>query len=178
LLAALLATPAFAADAPQIMPTRDVDVIYRIAGPTAPLEQRLRWGISEGKLRVDLPSPGMFVIIDTKTHAVQAVREENRSVTLLPGSAAALPGVAPSGVFTRGTDDNVAGLACTNWQTQDTSGRIVLACLTSDGVLLRAVSDGVILVQASQVNFTPQLEAVFRVPADYRKITTKPASQN
>lgn len=174
----LVASPALAQDAPPIMPTRDVDVIYRIAGPTAPLEQRLRWGISQGKLRVDLPSPGMFVIIDTKTHAVQAVREENRSVTLLPGSAAALPGVAPSGTFTRGTADSVAGLDCTNWQTLDSSGRVVLACLTADGVLLRAVADGVILVQASQVTFGPQPEAVFRVPADYRKITTKSPSQN
>ena len=165
-----------AQDRPLTMPTRDVDVIYLMAGPDAPMQQRMRWGITEGKLRVDPPSPGLYVIIDTTSHTVQAVRESNRSVVQLDGTGP-IPGVTQGGSFTRKGDAEVAGLACTQWETKDTSGRTVQACLTADGVLLRVEADGLVMLQAMQVNFTPQAEAVFQVPADYRKITPPPVSQ-
>ena len=169
LAALLLATPAAAQDHPPTMPARDVDIVYRIAGPTEQLEQRLRWGVSLGKLRVDPPTPGLFVVIDTTTHAMQAVREGDRSVVQLdPGP---IPGTALEGKFRRRGEAQIAGLACTQWETQDTGRRTVLACLTPDGVLLQVQADGLILLQATEVTFAPQPEAVFRVPADYRKVT-------
>lgn len=172
--AVFAAAPASAQNRPPITPTRDVDVTYRIAGPDAPLEQRMRWGVTLGKLRVDPPSPGMFVIIDTVTHAMQAVREGDRSVLLMHGGAESLPGVAKGGAFIQRGEARVAGLACTDWETKDTGGRTVLACLTADGVLLRAQANGLVLLQATSVRFEPQAEAVFRVPADYRTITMPP----
>ncbi len=172
LLAAVLAIPtlAQAQDRPLTQPTRDVDIVYRMAGPDRPLEQRMRWGVSQGKLRVDPPTPGMYVIIDTAHHVVQAVREGDHSVVQLDAGPNAVPGVAPDGMFKRRGQLDVAGLPCTQWETRDTSGRTVLACLTTDGVLLRVEADGLVLVQATEVRFAPLGEAVFRVPADYRKI--------
>ena len=174
---ALLAAPAHAEDRPLTQPTRDVDVIYRIAGPDAPLEQRLRWGISQGKLRVDPPSPGLYMVIDTQTHVMQAVREGDRSVVQIEGGDQALPGAAPAGRFTRGADAMVLGLSCTQWQTNDLSGRKVTICMTPDGVMLRAEAEGVVLAEATAVHFAALPEAVFRVPADYRKIMPKPVSR-
>jgi hypothetical protein len=178
-LLALLALghPASAEETPRIMPTRDVDVIYRIAGPNGLLEQRLRWGVSLGKLRVDPPTPGLFVVIDIASHVVQAVREGDHSVVITDSGNQAMPGVAPSGTFARKGRDKVAGLDCVLWDTKDTTGRIITACLTADGVLLRAEADGLVLVEATDVRFVPQSEAVFRIPADYKKIMPDPVSR-
>lgn len=176
---ALLVMPAsaHAQDHPLTQPTRDVDVIYRVAGPRTPLEQRLRWGISLGKLRVDPPSPGLYMVIDTRTHVIQTVREADHSVVQIDGGDQALPGAAPPGRFSRGADAEILGLACTQWQTTDLSGRIVTICLTADGVMLRAESGGLVLVEATRVRFAPLGEAVFRVPTDYRKIIPSPVSR-
>lgn len=177
ILGLLLPAAAMAQDHPLTQPTRDVDVVYMMAGPHGPLAQRMRWGVSAGKLRVDPPTPGMYVIIDTARHNMQAVREGDRSVVTMNAGPAALPGTAPSGNFQRSGDITVAGLGCTQWKTRDTAGRQVLACLTPDGVLLRAEADGLMLVEALSVDFAPLPEAVFRVPADYRKITPPSVSQ-
>jgi hypothetical protein len=171
------ATAAWAQNAPLTQPTRDVDVVYMMAGPNGPLVQRMRWGVTAGRLRVDPPTPGMYVIIDTISHSMQAVREGDRSVVTTNAGPNALPGTTPAGHFQRSGDSNVAGLGCTQWKTQDTAGRQVLACLTPDGVLLRAEADGLVLVEALSVDFAPLPAAVFRVPADYRKITPPPLSQ-
>lgn len=175
MLLALLATPALAEDRPLVSPSRDVDVVYVMAGPEAPLAQRLRWGVALGKLRVDPPSPGMFVIIDTASHVMQTVREGDRSVLEMPAGGV-LPGAAPDAGFTRAGEAAFAGLSCTQWRTRDAAGREVLVCLTADGVLLRAEADGLVLLQAARVSFAPQPEQVFRVPPDYRKIISPPAS--
>lgn len=167
-----------AADAPLITPTRDVDVIYRMAGPASEIEQRLRWGVSQGKLRVDPPTPGLFVIIDTVTHAVEAVRESDHIVLqLAPGTAVTPPGLPAAGAALRKGEAQVAGLACTEWQMTDTSGRPILVCITPDGVMLRAEADGLVLAEAVEVRFAPLPEAVFRVPGDYKRIIPPPLSQ-
>ncbi len=176
-VALLLACTAHAEDRPLTQPTRDVDIIYRVAGPDAPLEQRLRWGISQGKLRVDPPSPGLYMVIDTQTHVMQAVREGDHSVVQIDGGAQGLPGAAPAGRFTRGDAAVVVGLGCTQWQTTDISGHKVTICMTADGVMLRAEADGVVLAEATTVLFATLPEAVFRVPSDYKKIIPNPVSR-
>jgi hypothetical protein len=45
-------------------------------------------------------------------------------------------------------------------------------------VLLRVEADGLVLAEAVSVRFGRQPEAVFRVPADYRKITPPPESRS
>jgi hypothetical protein len=176
-LALLLPITAHAEDKPLTQPTRDVDVVYLVAGPSTPLAQRMRWGIKAGKLRVDPPSAGMYVIIDTASHSMQTVREGDRSVLTMNAGPNAVTGMTPQGAFSQRGHETIAGLDCTQWQTRDTAGRLVLACLTADGVLLRAEADGLILAEALTVTYAPLPDAVFRVPADYRKIIPPNVSQ-
>ncbi len=166
----LIAVPALAQERPLLVPTRDVDVIYRIAGPEGPLDQRLRWGVGEGKLRVDPPSPGLFMVIDTRTHRMETVRELDHTILQVDTAATALPGLPTTNIFIRRGEAEVSGLTCTQWATNDNGGRATLACITTDGVLLRAAADGRVLAIATAVHYDPQPEAVFRVPADYRRI--------
>lgn len=174
LLLALLALPAHAAEPkaerPLTMPARDVDITYRIAGPDGALTQRLRWGVALGKLRVDPPSPGLYVVLDTRTHQIQTVREGEKSVFQMQAGPGATPGTPPLGRYARRDAITVAGLACTNWETTDSDGALTLACLTEDGVLLQAQSAGVVFVRAISVDYAEQPEAAFDVPADYKRI--------
>jgi hypothetical protein len=172
---------AAAIDRPPALPTRDVDVVYMMVQPDAPdgprvLEQRMRWAAAAGKLRVDPPTPGLWVVMDTRTHLLSTVREADRTVLELTSAQAQLGPGLPAGAagFTRRGAADVAGLSCTEWETRDMSGVPVLACITTDGVLLRARAGARVLVEALHVAFAPQDPSVFRVPADYRRIAPPP----
>ena len=71
---------------------------------------------------------------------------------------------------TRVPTDTVAGRPCTEWQTGDVTGAPTLACITDDGVLLRASAAGRVLVEALHLSYATPDPAVFRIPEDYRKI--------
>lgn len=182
LLALWLLVPvaALAEDRPPAAPTRDVDVTYLLVQPDAKggprvLEERMRWAAAEGRLRVDPPTPGMWVLMDSRAHRVSTVREHERSVVeveseaTLPG-----PGAAPGAGFIRQGADTVAGVTCTNWLTRDVSGTPTLACITADGVLLRATAGGRVLVEALSVRYGPIDPEAFRVPEDFRRIAPPP----
>ena len=64
----LAASGARAADQPTLTPTRDVDITYRVAGPNGTAEQRVRWDVAGGRQRIDPPTPGLHIIVDTHTH--------------------------------------------------------------------------------------------------------------
>ncbi len=170
LLAALVTTPVLAAGKPPTVPLRDVDVTYQIAGRGPggpPRQQRIRWSVAAGKMRVDAPSPGLYMIGDYRTGQMQVVKLADRSVLDMgPGSFVTDPGNA----FSRLGDDQVAGLACTNWQTADNGGQPTVLCLTADGVMLRASHGDQVLVEASAVTYAPQDPANFAPPDGFRHI--------
>jgi hypothetical protein len=184
-LAALLAAPgARAEDRPATMPTRDVDVTYLMLQQDAPggpqmLEQRMRWAVADGRLRVDPPTPGLWIVIDYHARRLTTVRDKERSAVQMDADTARIlpnPDVQGGSAtpFTARGQDNVAGLACTNWETRDAAGTPTLACITEDGVLLRAVAAGQILLEAATVNYGTLNKAVFEVPAGYQLLTAPP----
>lgn len=174
-VAALLgAAAAPAEEKPLLLPRPDVDVTYRFQGPQGPLEQRLRWSAQLGRMRIDPPQPGLYVIIDTRTRRTETVQDQGRVVLQMDGAAPALPTAAASAHFTRLGDTNVGGLACTEWQTADADGVPTVACITLNGVMLRARrgagADGKTLVEAVHVEFGAQDTFLFQAPSDYRRI--------
>lgn len=179
LAAALLAlAPADVAaqDCPLLVPARDVDVVYMMVQADAPggprvVEERLRWAAAAGKLRIDPPTPGLWVVMDRNTRRMATVREADRSVLEIESAQALpLPGPASGAAFRRRGDDSVAGLPCTEWQTRDVTGGATLTCITADGVLLRASAGGRVLAEALHVAYAPQDASVFRIPDDYRRL--------
>jgi hypothetical protein len=161
-----------AGDRPAITPTRDVDVTYRVAQPVEggpPLSQRMRWLTETGKLRVDPPSPGLFMIVDYPGKRMSVVKLADRAVLDLPTAAPGLPG-APAGAFTRRDDMVVAGMPCTNWAATDAGGQPVLLCLTPDGVMLRASHGDRVLLEAITVTYAPQNPADFIAPEGFRHV--------
>ena len=180
---ALLALAPFVAAAqerPMLTPSRDVDVVYMMVQADAPggprvVEERMRWASAAGKLRIDPPIPGMWMVMDTRTRRLTTVREGDRSVLEIE-SDVSMPGVAAAAgtTFRQRGADTVAGLPCTEWQTPDVTGAPTLACITADGVLLRASAGGRVLVEALRVRYVAADAAVFRIPQDYRKLVPPP----
>jgi len=170
-----LAAPARAQDRPATVPTRDVDVTYRMGTPEPgglPMAQRMRWSVTAAKLRVDPPTPGLYMIVDYRAHRMAVVKTAERAVLDAAAPAAGLPGQSGAS-YTRQGADSVAGLGCTNWDTADTSGRIATVCMTEDGVLLRASQAGVLLLEAVAVAYVPQDPAAFLPPDGFRHVAPR-----
>jgi hypothetical protein len=173
-LLALSLTAGAAADQPLLRPSRDVDVTYRATGAGVPvdgrrLEQRVRWLAAAQLMRIDPPGAGLYVIIDYLARRMSVVREVNRSVIEMaaPEGEAGMAGGLPAGSYVRRGEDIVAGQACTEWATRDRDLRQAVVCITADGVLLRAASEGQVLASAVSVQYAPQDPALFQVPPGY-----------
>jgi hypothetical protein len=164
---------AASADQPLLRPTRDVDVTYRASAPHGgpPIEQRVRWLAAAQTMRIDLPAPGLYVIIDYIARRMSVVRDETRSVIEMaaPDSVAAMTGAKLTTSYVRHGEAVVAGHGCTEWQTLDRDAHPVIACITGDGVLLRAGTADQVRVSAVSVRYAQQDPDLFRVPDDYAR---------
>ncbi|MBV9747314.1 MAG: hypothetical protein JO157_00720 [Acetobacteraceae bacterium] len=167
LLTPFLALPARAADAPIIVPTRDVDVLYQADQGGQTLQQRLRWDVKDQLMRVDSPSPGLWMLVNYRNRQIFLVSDAQKSILEMSAKAGPLPGQPGGANFVRRGTDQVAGLPCTQWQAMDSQGQDTMACLTSDGVLLRAMRGRVVLIQAQRVAYGPENPALFKLPVGY-----------
>lgn len=174
----LLIGPALAQEAtsqrPELRPTRDVDVTYRTAPlPSSAgervLEQRLRWSAASQLMRIDPPTSGLYVIIDYSARRMSTVRAADRSVIDMaaPEGVVGMASGSSRAAYMRQGDEQVAGLACADWQTTDSEGRQAKVCVTADGVLLRAAANGKVLLTAVSVRYAQQDPSVFATPSDY-----------
>jgi len=156
-------------DRPPAMPTRDVDVTYRAGQGDQAVGQRSRWSAEVRKLRLDTPTPGVYVIADYNAHTLAMVSDPARGVLDLEMPAGGLPGQAVPGSagFLRRGMSQVAGLPCTEWETLDRQGQPTLACYTEDGVLLEARHGAQVLVQATRVAYGVLDAATFSIPPSY-----------
>ncbi len=170
LVAVSMAMPAVAdPDRPVTTPTRDVDVTYRAGEGDKAVIQRSRWSAGGQKMRLDTPTPGVYVIVDYAARTLAMVSDRDHGVLDLPAPPGAMPGqaVPSSTAFTRRGDSKVAGLSCSEWETTDTQGQATLACFTDDGVLLEARHGEQVLVQATRVAYGTLDASAFVVPQSY-----------
>lgn len=179
LVALLLETGSVAAMAdanqPSALPTRDVDVLYKSEprGPGAgAVEQRSRFSVAQQRTRLDMPTPGLFSIMDYRNHTLAIVSVPDRKVLETTGTAS--PGGA---VYQRRGQDQVAGLPCTEWEARDSVGQPALTCFTIDGVLLRVRRGDKVLAVAARVTYAPQPAELFQVPPDFEKVSRHAAQQ-
>jgi hypothetical protein len=173
LLALLAASPARAQDRPAVFPTRDVSVAYHVEteAPAAPHDLRVEFAARAGRLRID-GGPQGYMLVDRGARRASMVIVPAQMVMDMPpggGPARALM-LDGSMQFSRRGRDRVAGLACTVWDVRSGRGSGT-ACITADGVLLRAVAAGRVLLEAERVDYAAQDQSVFRIPDDYTRLT-------
>lgn len=175
-LAPFAVAGAQAGDQPTTMPTRDVDVLYRLAGAAdgKPAEQRVRWQAATGRQRIDPPTPGLHIIVDPRAHRLASIRDAERLALEIDQSEIKPLGGSVTHYARRG-EDSVGGIACTVWQAGPEQGAPLL-CFTDDGVLLRVASAGRVVIEAVRVTYAPSDPADFEVPAGYQHIV-RPSPQ-
>jgi hypothetical protein len=170
LLAAVPAV-ALAQDRPQIFPTRDVAVSYRFLGNTGggPQGMNVSWQASTQTMRNDIPGMG-WMVADHRNQRGFMVMEQMRMIMDVPmGQVMQQYGPSDSATYRREGTATVAGLSCTVWSYEDRGNR-GRACITSDGVTLRAEgthqgqSGG---MEATQVSYGPQDASRFQRPQGY-----------
>lgn len=179
----LAATPALAQDRPPaIFPTRDVAVTYRMADNQT---LTMAWLTAGQLLRVDAPQAQGAVIIDQAKQTMMVVMDAQRMVMDIPAGMSGPSGgpmpmaPGPNARFTREGTATIAGLPCTIWLYQE-GNRNGRACVTNDGVLLRADGgDGRNTggITATEVRFGAQDPARFRAPPGYQTMNMQQMMQ-
>jgi hypothetical protein len=136
----LLIGPVARAEAPQLLPTRDVDITYDVTLSSQPrVRERVRWLAAEQLERVDGPHKST-TIFNRRTREIIHPSSANRTFRQLDMPRRSEE-PAPEAILKRGNESVVAVLHCTNWSwTEDVETRTV--CMTDDGVLLRFLVDG------------------------------------
>ena len=169
LAAALLATPALAEERPNILPTRDVAVTYRIegGGPSAPSSLGMAWHAVSRSMRMDVPGMGWMVANHDTNRAFMAMEGARMVMDLPMAEVMRQYGPGEGARFQREGQDRVAGLPCTVWRYED-RGRQGRACMTTDGVMLRGTAPGPdgrpATVTATEVRYAAQDPARFARP--------------
>jgi hypothetical protein len=170
-----LAVPALAQQAPMLLPSRDVAVTFRLSGgERQPGDIHAAWLSSQRVLRVDNASAPGWLVVQQPTQRAFMVMEGQRLVMRLPPApeiAMLLDRPEAQGRVTRLGRRSIAGIACTDWQIERRDGKGGTACLTPDGVLLRAQQTGRReVLEATQVRYGPQDPARFQLPQGYPQL--------
>lgn len=160
---------------PNIQPTRDVAVTYRVQeGAQAPQTVQAAWLVGQRRLRVVTAAAPGWVLVDIPANRAVMVMEAQRVVLELPGGQVVqmLNQVPPEAKLTRIGADSVAGQACDQWRVQSPRGEGQV-CLTRDGVVLRATGQRRgqnAVMEATSVSYDPQDPARFSVPAGFQSL--------
>jgi hypothetical protein len=164
--ALMLTGTATAAEQPQLLPTRDVDVTYDVMRPHQPkVRERVRWLAGEHLERVDTAGRST-TIFDRDEHAMTLLIPANRTYRKLEGAPRRWLEPEPGTAFKRGGEAVVAGLSCTDWSWMEDAETHTM-CVTADGVMLRLVIDGQTVAEARSVKYAPQKPDLFQVPRGY-----------
>lgn len=171
--------------APRLEPSRDVAVIYRLAGgDMGDAAQKVQATYVDGARRVRLDFfrwveskyPFMSSIYDAIAGRVIMVFPERRQYAELPFPPARIPGqfLSKDMTFTRAGTATVAGLACTNWRIKspDPAKDASTVCVTDDGVLLRLTGKGASGepdMNATAVQYGAPPSGIFAPPEGFTK---------
>lgn len=165
----VMSVPAFADERPVTRPTRDVDVVYVATVGGQKVQQRTRTAADAAEIRIDTPSPGLYMIVNRDAHTMDMVSDGERGVIQMPYDPARASAAPESARYRRVGVGRVAGLACTDWVTTDNAGRQVVACFTDDGVMLRARAGESVLVEAAKVAYGRLDPSIFTIPPGYQR---------
>lgn len=169
---AVLDRSAAAQDTPQIFPTRDVSVVYRMnAGQGRTQDMTLAWLAASRSMRVDMPGGLGWMVADHRAQRGFMVMEQMRMVMNIPmQQAMSQAGPSPNARYRRTGTDTVAGTRCTVWNFEDGSNR-GNACITDDGVMLRmqgSAEGQAGSMEAVRVTYGAQDASRFQRPAGYQ----------
>jgi hypothetical protein len=168
-----------AAQHPLMHPSRDVVVEYQTSGntggppgETAPHRVRMYFADHGMKMRIEGEGQPGYAIIDRSTnHMIMVMVQQHMYMDVPFDPKRVMAFDNPEGTFTRRGTDTVAGYSCTVYDatTPQHHGQV---CVTRDGVLLRAKSEGPGQhgeLLALSVTYGAQSPDLFEPPAGFQK---------
>jgi hypothetical protein len=166
-LVVLLAGPAVEAEErPQLRPTRDVDVTYKVARERGPAtSERVRWSATRHLERVDGPDRSV-TIFDRDGSEITLLNPRSRTYRKLEGASHSPIEPEQGATLKRGAASKILGLTCTDWSwlaNEETH----TVCTTADGLALRLAVDGKTVMQAVSVRYRQQGAELFEIPSNY-----------
>ena len=177
---AIAAYPVCGFAQPVVQPTRDVAVQYHIVGESmvGPGQDHLdtikiSYGAGGQRMRIEPSGQPAFMIVDKSAGRMMVVMSGQKMYMEMPYDAHRMMDFSPANAkFTPRGTATVAGLTCSEYdvQSQQHNGSV---CLTSDGVMLRAVSNDPRhqgSIEATNVAYGPQPESAFQPPLGYQKM--------
>lgn len=177
----LVAVRATADAPPRLQPNRDVTVTYRVLGEVArPANTpavnaiRISYTAAGARLRVEPVGQSTYMLIDRLAGRMMMVMPAQHRFMELPYDPSRDPQIAAKDAqFTRHGHATVAGMDCTEYDVRSSHGEGT-ACLTDDGVMLRAKGmtserqgGG---LEATEVAYGPQPAAAFVQPPDFQRM--------
>jgi hypothetical protein len=185
----LVGQSAWADDGPLLFPTKDVTVLYKLTGASqlnGAQKLQVTYG-DQGRVRMEF-----FRFVEEKHPFAWLIFDppHNRVLTVLPEKQGYLErdtaGLFNPGRFlnermnlTRQGTATIVGFACTDWRVFNGIAGEGSACVTDDGVVLRATrnkpTDG--LMQALEVHYVSDPSGTFDPPADFKLILSEPSQQ-
>jgi hypothetical protein len=181
---AVFAGVAMAQERPLIAPTKDVTIEYtlKMPGDSTAQARTSRTSIAAGGQRMRIEGMGQpgYLIIDRNNGRTIMVAEAQHMYVEMPfdPSRAGPLLLRDSMKFVRQGAETIAGMRCTVWRIQGARGSGT-ACISDDGVVLRADSDGQnghVTMTATSVSFGPLPDTLFQPPAGYQKMTMPPGA--
>jgi hypothetical protein len=178
-MASVLGPQARAEERPALAPTRDVTVTYQLTGisqQSGATNMRVAYANNDQRVRLDFFAfataklPFSSLIFDAPANQVLSLVYEQQKYYVLPATGRANPGLLLSDKmsYVRQGNETVAGLVCTDWRINNGPTIAGSACVTADGVVLRAVrtqpKPGT--MAASAVTYGTPPEGTFKPPPD------------
>lgn len=131
------------------------------------------WSASQRVMRMNMPGGIGYMVADHQNQRGFMVMEPTRMIMDVPmAQAAGYQRDFENARFTRGGTQKIAGTDCTIWRYQG-QGRDGEACITSDGVMLRASGSAQGQqgsMEAIRVSYGPQDASQFRRPQGYQSM--------
>ncbi len=158
--------PLRAEEKPQLLPTRDVDITYKVTRPRQrAITERVRWSAAVHLERIDGPHRSTS-ILDREAQEVTLLNGAARTYSKIDGTPRQPSEPDKDAVLKRGGEAVVARQRCVEWSwTEDDETHTI--CVTMDGVLLRLVVNSQTVMEARSVSYRPQPPELFRVPTNY-----------
>jgi hypothetical protein len=166
---------------PPFAATRDAAVTYKLLGdrtdPHLPTEMHMFLKADGGLMRVDASGQPGYAVIDRPRNRMFLVMDSQKAYMEMDPTDSGGPQqfmLNSSMQFQRDGEDEVAGLPCTVWSVQAKQGS-GLACITGDGVILRAQgisADGSKTggLEATAVSYATQPDSLFAPPSGYARL--------
>ena len=170
---ALSGRGADAQDRPVLAPMRDVAVTYIFTGQTAtnaPAQMRVTYADANQRVRIDMFAfpraaiPFSSIIFDAPGNHIYTLLPAAGSYYVLPATGRKNPGLLLNDTmeYTRSGSATIAGIACTDWTIASHGTPEGTACVSEDGIALRATRlKSPETMEASQVDYGKSSPSLF-----------------